>query len=382
MLFLVDIQLSSVLTMSGSPPNKSSDPLDHLAMRYLRQVLDVPHPVDEPYVLNKLESRAIQQAKTQTLVMAALLGVIGVLLLYLPQYIAPAFFSNLAVSILGWSSAVPVVSILYGLLLVYLEIYVLTYINLRAVRIIMEVCQFPRAHDAQYERHLKAIAEAALQKPTQSILSFGIDPYLGLPRWGLSLFFLVNTITATLGDVALRFLLKRVLGRLALRQVTDLVGIPIFAFWNAFASWHIIHEAQVRVMAPLTIREFVDELYEEWGQDADFRGLILEALQFVAILKRQYNYAHHLLTETIVDRFNLEQIPLQGNLVEQFGNISPTLRKGLERLIIFGVVVDGRLSWVEKRRLHELRRMGWLSYSMSQIEQIVKDYINGRGLWV
>ena len=247
---------------------------------------------------------------------------------------------------------------------------------------IMEVCQFPRAHDAQYERHLKALAEAALQKPTKNMLSFGIDPYLGLPRWGLTLFFIANTLKATLSNLVLKFLLKRVLGRFALRQITDLAGIPIFAFWNAFASWHIIHEAQIRVMAPLTIREFVDEMYEEWGRDPDFRRLILEALQYVAVLKRQYNYAHYLLTETIVDRFGIVQHPLQADLLEQLEKIPPSVRRGLERLIIFGVVVDGRLSWLEKRRLKQLRSKGWLTYSMAHIQRISDDYNRGRGLWV
>ena len=368
--------------MSGFPPDNTTDPLDHLAMRYLRQVFDASHPADEPYVLNEIESRVIRNVKIQTLCVAALLGTLGVLLLYVPQYLSPRFFSDLSITVFSQTIAIPIITILYGLLLVYLEIYALTYINLRAVRMIMEVCQFPRAHDAQYERHLKALAEAALQKPTKNMLSFGIDPYLGLPRWGLTLFFIANTLKATLSNLVLKFLLKRVLGRFALRQITDLAGIPIFAFWNAFASWHIIHEAQIRVMAPLTIREFVDEMYEEWGRDPDFRRLILEALQYVAVLKRQYNYAHYLLTETIVDRFGIVQHPLQADLLEQLEKIPPSVRRGLERLIIFGVVVDGRLSWLEKRRLKQLRSKGWLTYSMAHIQRISDDYNRGRGLWV
>ena len=105
-------------------------------------------------------------------------------------------------------------------------------------------------------------------------------------------------------------------------------------------------------------------------------------MQYVAILKRQYNYAHFLLTETLVDRFKLPtDITLTGHFLEQLANAPTEVRRSLERLIVFGVLVDGRLSWVEKRRLRQLRRSGFLSYSADEIQRIGTDYNQGRGLW-
>jgi hypothetical protein len=49
---------------------------------------------------------------------------------------------------------------------------------------------------------------------------------------------------------------------------------------------------------------------------------------------------------------------------------------------VFGVLVDGKLSWLEKRRLRQLRRKGFLTYSADDIRQIGEDYNQGRGLWV
>lgn len=369
--------------MSTRPPNNSTGPFDHLAMRYLRQALDTSHPTDEPYVLNALECRIIRRTKVLTLTLAALLGVLGVLLLYLPQYYWPDFFTNTPIPLFGTVYQVPLIAALYGILLVYLEVSLLVAINLQGVKSIMEVCQFPKAHDAQYERHLQALADAALERTNRGILRFGIDPYLNMPRWGLTIFFLLNMVKAALSNLALKFLLKRFLGRFALRQVTDLAGMPIYAVWNAWASWQVLHEAQVRVMAPTTIREFVNELHDEWGKSEEFRPLILEALQYVAILKRQYNYAHFLLTETLVDRFELQtDATLTGHFAERVVQAPPQIRRSLERLIVFGVLVDGKLSWFEKRRLRQLRRKGFLTYSAESIEQIGEDYNQGRGLWV
>ncbi|MBC3790915.1 LBF_2804 family protein [Spirosoma utsteinense] len=369
--------------MSTRPPNNSTGPFDHLAMRYLRHALDTAHPTDEPYVLNAYECRMIRRAKALTLITAALLGMLGVVLLYIPQYYWPDLFMTTPIGVFGTIYELPLITALYGILLVYLEVSLLVAINLRGVKSIMQACQFPRAHDAQYDRHLQALADAALERTNRGILRFGIDPYLNMPRWGLTIFFLLNMVKAALSNLALKFLVKRFIGRYALRQVTDLAGMPIYAVWNAWASWQVLHEAQVRVMAPATIREFVNELHDEWGKSEEFSPLILEALQYVAILKRQYNYAHFLLTETLVDRFALNtDATLTGHFAERVMQAPNHVRCSLERLIVFGVLVDGKLSWTEKRRLKRLRQKGFLTHSADDIQRIGDEYNQGRGLWV
>ena len=369
--------------MSTRPPNDSTGPFDHLAMRYLRQALDTAHPADEPYVLNADECRQIRRTKALTLITSALLGILGVVLLYYPQQYWSGFFANTPISWFGTVYRLPLVTALYGILLVYLEVSLLIAVNLRGVKSIMQTCQFPRAHDAQYDRHLRALAHAALKRPDRGIFRFGIDPYLSMPRWGLATFFLLNMTKAALSTLALKFVVKRFAGRHALRQMTDLVGMPIYALWNAWASWQVLHETQIRVMAPSTIREFVDELHDEWSGNDEFRPLILEALQHMEILKRQYNYAHFLLTETLVDRFELRtDATLTGHFAERVTQAPAPVRRSLERLIVFGVLVDGKLSWLEKRRLSLLRRKGFLTYSSNSIRQIGDDYNEGRGLWV
>ncbi|MFD2936029.1 LBF_2804 family protein [Spirosoma flavum] len=369
--------------MSTRPPNNGTGPFDHLALRYLRQSLDTPHPADEPYVLNPLESRVIRRTKIVTLTMAVLLGIIGVFFLYWPQYMWPYLFMNTDIRVFNTVYELPLVTTFYGLLLVYLEVKILIILNLRGVNAIMHICQFPSAHDAQYDRHVQLLANAALKKTNGGVFRLGIDPYLDMPRWGLPVFFLLNVVKAALSNLAINLLLKRFLGSSALRQVSNLASMPFYAFWNAWASWQVLHEAQIRVMAPTTIREFVNELHEEWGKNDQFLPLILEALQYVAILKRQYNYAHFLLTETLVDRFDLRaDSPLTGNFLEQAAKVPVAMRHSLERLIVFGVLVDGNISLREGSQLRKLRKNGFLTYSASEIRRIGREYNQGHGLWV
>ena len=369
--------------MSSRPPYNSTGSLDHLAMRYLREALDTSHPTDEPYVLNPVERRVIRRTKIVTLIVAALVGVLGVLLFYWPPYSWPSLFANITVLVFGQVYELPLITLLWGFLLVYTEVNLLVALNLWGVKAIMAVCRFPRFHDAQYDRHVRALTQAALDKTKRGLFRFGLDPYLNRAERGLSLFFVLNLAKAALGSLVLKLSLSQFINRYALRPLTDLAGMPFYALWNAWASWQILHEAQIRVMAPMTIREFVQELHEEWGKNDQFRPLILEALQYVAILKRQHNYAHFLLNETLTDRFDLRaDVSLTGQFAERAAQAPAEVRRSLERLIVFGVLVDGRLSWFEKQRLRQLRQKGFLTYSADEIRRIGSDYRRGRGLWV
>ena len=369
--------------MSTRPPSDSISSLDHGALRYLRQALDISHPIDEPYVLNSTESRVIRRTKVVTLTMAALVGLTGILLYYGPQYAWPDLFLANTVSLGQQSYELPFVTGLYALLLLYFEVNLLVSLNNWGIRSILNACNFPRAHDAQYESHLQSLATTTLTGKKAGFMRFGVEPYLNVPYWGLNLFFLSTILKAALTHVTLRVLAKHSLSQLALSQLTAVVGVPIYAIWNAWSSWRVLHEAQVRVMAPATIREFANELHEEWGKNDEFRPLILEALDYLCILNHQYNYAHLLFTATLLDRFKLQaDITLTGHFPERAVAAPAAVRHSLERLVVFGVLVNGNLSRFEKNRLNELRKKGLLTYSSDDISRLGKTYNQGRGLWV
>lgn len=369
--------------MSTRPPDNTTGPLDHLSMRYLRQALEMSHPTDEPYVLNDFESRVVRRTRNFVLTLSTLLGALGVLAFLLPQQSWPDTFSASTITIFGQSYELPLVNSLYALLLVYLEVNLLLSVSGWGVKVIMEVCQFPRAHDAQYERHIQALADESPGKSRAGLFRLGLDPYLTMPRWGLPMFFLLNILKAAFIMLVVQLLLERFMEEYSLRQTVELLSVAVYAFWSGWAAWQVLHEAQIRVMAPTTIRGFVSELHEEWGKNDQFSPIIMEALQYTSILKGPVSYAHSLLTETIVDRFGLSaDAPLKGNFTEQLDTVPIPIRRSLERLIVFASLVDGRLSWTEKRRLWMLRQKGFLTYSANEIQRISADYNQGRGLWV
>lgn len=366
--------------MSESAHNPKPGFLEKLARGFMNNRPERRTAADEPYILNQEERTTIKKVYWKTLAIAAMLGALGVLLLYIPQYLFPQLFPDTPIRLFGKRYDLPLVTTAYSLFLVFAEIYVLTYFNLRAVRDISAICQFPFKQDPEFKKHQAALVEAALEKENLGILAFGINPYFGLPRGTYYVYFIFNKLKAALSNVILKLLIRRILGRFAVRAVTDLAGIPIYAFWNAWASHLVIREAKIRIMAPLIIRQFAASLKAEYGENELFKDNIVEALQYVAVLKRRFNYTHYLLTEEMFTVFQCRKEAPESDYAQKLVETEPGVRKGLLRLIVFGVLIDGNLSAGERKRLRTLHEKGILPIPIAQIEQMGKDYLEGRGL--
>ena len=106
---------------------------------YLRLLYALPvQHIRHDGMLHRLTTEERQHIKIQernTIVLAVAFSVIGFLLLYLPQYIFPGFFVKTTIKIpftgflVHWGFRLQI----YGLLLMFIEIYLLTLLNLFSV---------------------------------------------------------------------------------------------------------------------------------------------------------------------------------------------------------------------------------------------------------
>jgi hypothetical protein len=358
---------------------KKSGLIDKIATNYIQAALPA-EPSAEPHLLNETEQAVIKKVKQETLIAAAILGVLGVLLLYLPQYYFPQLFPDTAIKLFGKTWPVPIVGTIYGLVLVYAEIYALTYYNVRAVKTIAAACQFPPKGHPDYGHYVQALTDASLEKEHKGLDQFGINPYAGLPKWLVMFYFLLNKLKATLSNLVMKIVVKRVLGRYALRAVTDMAGIPIFAFWNAWASYKVINEAKVRIMCPIIIHQFTNDMQANWGNNPGFVKKLGAALAYVSQVKRNYNYAHFLFAQAFHHKLNA--LPTVGgeHFLQLAPKLEPELRQALYKVIVFGLCIDGDFSEFEKLRIRKLVATNDFPYNYQQLEKLSADFSAGKGL--
>lgn len=354
--------------------------VEQLALRYISSVVQQNvHPADEPYVLNAAELRTIRIVTIQTLLAAAILGTLGVLCLYLPQYWFPMWFPKTAIRISGTVYKIEIVSTIYGILLIWPELWGLNYFNLRAVRLISAACMFPRPDSANAEKNIRALVDAGLETQRKDLSRFKIDPYLGMSGFWYWTLLLVSRFKATLSNLLVKLVLKRILGRFALKQVADLAGIPVFAFWNARASYEVIRETKVRVMAPLAIAGFVKQLKLSAADQNALKQYLPAVLQMAASLKRKYNYAIYLLAESLDEAYGLDMNLTTLNLAA-LDTADEETQNAMAQVLVCCMVIDGELSRREIKGINSLQTVGWFSYKSDMVRQIGEKYWQGRGL--
>jgi hypothetical protein len=355
--------------------------IERLALRYIKESVQKNIlPTDEPYILNQSELKVIRKTRAETLLAAAILGTLGVLFLYLPQYLFPTFFPATKIILFGRTFNVEIITTVYGLLLIWPEIWGLNYFNLRAVRIISNACVFPRRDSKELEKQVDILTQTGLEIEHKGLDIYKIDPYLGVPKLEYLFFILLARFKATLSNIFVKVILKRILGRFALRQITDLAGIPVFAFWNAWASYQVIKEAKIRIMAPMAIAEFLQKLKATEPNLQIVKNRIPELMQYAAQLKRKYNFAIYLLAEALHQEFDLKPVAHSAE-IKQIEWTDET-RNVISKILACAFIVDGVLNKREIAAIRKLEIEGHFIFSVAEMQQKALTYASGKGLHV
>jgi hypothetical protein len=360
--------------------------IEKIAYRYLTKLTELPvRDTDTLHLLSDAEIKTIKKEVFNTLFWAALFGVIGVLSLYLPQYYFPELFYEYKLRSPFSESvfSIPVMSILYGLILLYIEIYALMALNIRAVFKIAEICGFPDKNDPDYNKHIESLMRVGLEKDDKSSSTYGLNPLQGASRWTLFIFILISRLKASISNYVAKILLRRILGRYALRAIIDMVGVPVFAFWNAYASYIVIHETKVRIMAPNLIRQLCRNLFERYENNPEFTGYIYDTLQYIAMSKRRYHHNHFLMAKNILLIFTIpvkDVHPLSDDYLERVKHANHEIKEGVVQLLILGFIIDGNLSPKEFSTIDKLSKDGVIPYNKKKVRNWMHSFIKGKGL--
>ena len=205
--------------------------------------------------------------------------------------------------------------------------------------------------------------------------------------WMINLFI---ALKATLSNMVVKILVRRVLGRYAVREVLDLLGIPIFAFWNIMATRNILREARVMIMGQNLI-DFIVPTFENIASKIkdvpETKSLIYDTLQFIAVSKRDYHANHAYLTAKILPIFKIdieEKHLIPNDYDVRLAAAEPTLKRFCQLLIIIGLLLDGQISGREKRRIQEFHQKNIINLSVAQLLSLKDDFLEGRGItqWI
>ncbi len=354
-----------------------------MAARYIKSNVNVPEEDQSPtngYLLTESQRRKLRNVTYETFFYAALIGVIAVLAVVIPFHLFSFFQKISTLNLFGFKLELELMYTIYAIVMLFPEIWALNYINVRAVRKICEICRYPSSGRLDFDQQILLLSEAGLEIPAKHLSIFQIDPFIGLSKFSYYSLMILTKLKATLSNVVVKLLVKRFLGRYALRVVTDLAGIPIFAFWNAWASRGVIIETRMRIMATAASEDFLEEITDE--EIALVYDKIPLIFNFIAQKKRSYNFALYAYIKGIADRCSTINFKVSHEikLAELFEENNETKNDIVAKLLVFGFIVDGTVSIRERLILNELCKSEWFDFEMVQIETIVENYIQGKGI--
>jgi hypothetical protein len=341
---------------------------------------------NELFLLTDEELESLRKIRRNTYWKVGLSGVLGVVLLYGPYHLFGAsLFPETQVWIPIYKEYIPleIGFLIYSLVLVLVEIWFLTYTNIRAVAKIAHACGHPNPNDPNFENNINALIAVGLEKKQNELESIGINPYEGLNPWGVFIFQAILRLKAAVSGFLFKLLIKKALGRYALRAVIDFAGMPVYAFWNIWGARKIMNEARIRVMAPPLIKRCAELLYKSQKDNPEFKKFLYDTLQLISESKRSFHYNHFLLSVSVLEKFGIvisDEPPYNDDFLEEIILLSPETRRGVQQLFIFGIMIDGSLSRREKKAIRYLIDKKLLQYTEEQVTQWSKDYFDGRGI--
>jgi hypothetical protein len=337
------------------------------------------------YLLNDKEVAYIKVRERQTIMIASTIGAVMVLLLYLPQYFFPHFFPQVTITI---NNSLPTfklsfVAMFYGFILVFVEIYLLTLLHIYFSHELGFATGYLNAANRFTPNKINNIVNIAEQNKDKSILQLGINPYYGLHNATIFLLNILFTLKAFINNLLFKIIFQRLLGRYIIRQYLDLIGIPVYSFWNAMATRSILKQARIIMMGENVILLFQNNIKNFRLLNGLEKKLIYDALQYIAISKRDFHKNHFLLSKMILSEFEIEIVEahtINSDFINNLSNQNNDFIKLVEKIFIIGFILDGELSRREYIRIDILQKAGLFATPPKKLKLILEHFVYGKGI--
>ena len=332
------------------------------------------------HLLNEAEAAHIRRSRWLIMLLAALLSVAGFLAYYLPVYWFASLFPANDLALFGASFRLPWGELLWAVLLAIVEIVLLTLLNIAGVHEIAVATGF--LHAGNKPEKTQDLLRIGLEKKTTDVTRYGIDPFQGLNKGIILLFNTMLRLKGWLGNQIIRYATRALLGRYAVRAMLDFAGMPLYMAINAYSVHTVMREAQVIIMGRTIIGLLVNQL-PRTPLTGPEKELLYDTLQYIAVSKRDFHQNHYLLTRELLEWFHIatkQNHHLPDDYFTRIERSSEQIKSLCRMVILLGFILDGHISWRERRKLRDLNAAGILTENLAEVRNHLRNFLQGRGV--
>lgn len=226
-----------------------------------------------------------------------------------------------------------------------------------------------------------AMARAALELPNPNKSVFGVDPQREASKLRLIVASLVYKAKVSVTNFLMKMLVRRTIGRAAVRSWLPFVAVPFTAAWNAVVCWQIMREARIRAMGPSAAEEMVGFAFEAYGGElsAAARACTVRAVASSIVRTEDLHPNLVALFRTLAGR-DAEPDPDVDDtraFLTHLKTLTPAEQTCVLRVLAIATVIDGRLTRNERRLLTEARAVCGRDSDLVAVERLRKAFLAG-----
>jgi hypothetical protein len=229
------------------------------------------------------------------------------------------------------------------------------------------------------------ISRAGLDMPNPRTSFHGVDPYARIHGLKLLLYTLAYRAKVGVSSIIMRILLRRILGRAALRAVVPFVAIPLYAVWNVLILRWIMREARARAAGPIAIDQLAARIDSERESVGDEEQELLLALVAEAMMcTRDAHPNFLLLLDRLIEQFGLD--PDKRDVAkdwqwcrERLAALDSRMQELALQVLCMAIVLGGRPRRRHRRLAEDAFRACGLEFEGDKLKEAYDAFVWGQG---
>lgn len=228
------------------------------------------------------------------------------------------------------------------------------------------------------------LSRAALDIPNPRAPIHGVDPYARVPRWRLVLQAIMYRVKVSATSVVLRIILRRLLGRAAVRTVLPFAAIAVYAVWNMIVTKWILAKVRHRAAGPVALRD-LDEMIKApvEAMDGQARQLVAEAVAESITRSQDAHPNYVLFLDQLLDRLDLDPDAIEQDWSAWSGRVADldeAAGEVLLRTVTTVTVLDGRSRRSQREFLSQIAAARARRFDEQALRRLRRAFDDGHGL--
>lgn len=228
------------------------------------------------------------------------------------------------------------------------------------------------------------MARAALEVPNPRTEIFGINPLREASKLRLLVASLAYKAKVSVSNFLVKALVRRMLGRAAMRAWLPFVAVPITAAWNASVAYFIMREAKIRALGPSAARQLLGFVLEEAGSLSEDAGhAAIRAVATSIVRKEELHPNLAALLHDVMRATGLAPEPGIDDtkaFLERVARLPQGERAVVARVLVIATVLDGRVSSAERAFLRSTYARIGATLDLTKVETLRRAFVSGDAL--